>query len=875
MIVRILIVFFFYWMFSYFICLCALTGIRDSLRDLVYRVHPLPESITDHVYDFGALPFVIEHQYALGMTRRQLGVWADPNIEVADPRFFARFDANTALSQFSRVFAELMCTAQEFIRTLHGNERSVVSLRDVARCLKVFAWFGQYYRNCDGDRCRWTLREFHTVVDSVPARVAIRQALISALHFCYAARLPRLERLNLWQQIATKWQSPAIIVRCSWLGLEDHMSLNRVVRAQQVQFAENLNRGEGIALNEALLENLFTIFVATQNRIPLFVIGKPGSSKSLAMELLRSNLIGRASHNPTLQRLPAMDIVSYQCSPLSTSDGILAAFQSAETRRSTAPDSCVVVLLDEVGLAEQSPHLPLKVLHKILDEEKGGSVVGISNYSLDPAKMNRAVHLFRPSPTPDDLAETAQGMVHSPLLSGYLRFVSAAYARVYDKQEKRDFWGLRDFYATIKFLDHAQTKDRLPFDGQMYMHAILRNFGGRSQREIEAVLVLFDFLSAVGVRLDSVPRVPVLDLIRANLSSRHSRNLMLLTQNNAALGALFDSRLVTHAKTVVIFGSDFPADKTDLHVCQDLQQIKACMANGSTVVLVCCEALYESLYDVLNQHYIVHSGQRWVRLAFGAHSTLYPVHDDFRIVCVVDKMNAYHRLDPPFLNRFEKQCLERRDVVSVHSLHLQHQIQALAHSLAVGIVRERADGVSHVPEGSPMASSDTIASVSELQELFCGYHRDSLHALAQATLEMHPQADRFNKAVQKLLWVATPEAVFRSLHFGRGKAVQEDFLVDVKQIYFRDQIHTDLVSFCTEFRSRSRLDFNTLGVCIMTYAPYCLRLQELLAPLQANVVLVILLFSKKDFFFLKRFNLLLMYVFRFAIHCTSLHQYAI
>jgi E3 ubiquitin-protein ligase RNF213 len=30
-------------------------GIRDALQDLVYRVHPLPESMLDFVYDYGAL----------------------------------------------------------------------------------------------------------------------------------------------------------------------------------------------------------------------------------------------------------------------------------------------------------------------------------------------------------------------------------------------------------------------------------------------------------------------------------------------------------------------------------------------------------------------------------------------------------------------------------------------------------------------------------------------------------------------------------------------------------------------------------------------------------------------------------------------------
>jgi hypothetical protein len=31
------------------------TGIKDPLKDLVYRVHPLPEAMVDHVFDFGAL----------------------------------------------------------------------------------------------------------------------------------------------------------------------------------------------------------------------------------------------------------------------------------------------------------------------------------------------------------------------------------------------------------------------------------------------------------------------------------------------------------------------------------------------------------------------------------------------------------------------------------------------------------------------------------------------------------------------------------------------------------------------------------------------------------------------------------------------------
>ena len=44
--------------------------------------------------------------------------------------------------------------------------------------------------------------------------------------------------------------------------------------------------GKGIAKNKALLENLFTLFVSVYSKIPLFIVEKPGCSKSLSVQLL-------------------------------------------------------------------------------------------------------------------------------------------------------------------------------------------------------------------------------------------------------------------------------------------------------------------------------------------------------------------------------------------------------------------------------------------------------------------------------------------------------------------------------------------------------------------------------------------------------------
>ena len=197
--------------------------------------------------------------------------------------------------------------------------------------------------------------------------------------------------------------------QCRWLNL-DAESFYQIIQEVQMQFTTHMNVDEGIALNEDLCENLFMILISVLNQIPIFLIAKPGSSKSLAMGLVQSNLNGEASDNEFLRSFPGVEIFSYQCSPLSTSNGIEQAFESARRYNRDSPNTIVVVLLDEVKLAEQSPHLPLKVLHKVMEQSgPGESVVGITNWTLDPAKMNRAVHLYRPAPTVDDLSMTAEG----------------------------------------------------------------------------------------------------------------------------------------------------------------------------------------------------------------------------------------------------------------------------------------------------------------------------------------------------------------------------------------------------------------------------------------------------------------------------------
>ena len=66
---------------------------------------------------------------------------------------------------------------------------------------------------------------------------------------------------------------------------------------------------------------------------------------------------------------------SYQCSQLSTPQSVIEVFNTAKRfqRDEDTTKYVSVVVLDEVGLAEDSPNLPLKALHPLLEDGTEGA----------------------------------------------------------------------------------------------------------------------------------------------------------------------------------------------------------------------------------------------------------------------------------------------------------------------------------------------------------------------------------------------------------------------------------------------------------------------------------------------------------------------
>jgi hypothetical protein len=678
----------------------------DPLSRLVYRVHPLPETMLTSVWDFGALSGEAEGRYLSSMM-------ATP------PAFLAPVHAQLAIACVAASHAFL---------AVHEAECCTVSLRDPQRFRRLAAWF----------REKLTLREMVRRAEAAHRRAAQRnsffsgswlggitsnllrfgadalgatsamfsfgggggqtrevelsdaeielRAIVLACAHCYRARLSttamRAEYLTELARVVrafsrgehyTWWQRQH---RDTWASYDvTPGNLREVILSEQMDYLSRMKLPSGTAPNEALRENVFTLLVCILNRVPVFLVGKPGCSKSLAMQLIDANLRGADSRDDFFRALPQVYLLSFQGSFDSTSEGVRAVFDKATRYAATNPADEVipVVLLDEVGLAEVSPHNPLKVLHALLETRDGAAlpyaVVGISNWALDAAKINRAVLLSRPDPTLDDLYDTAVEIARgldaaphgNPRGLGRLRIVAQAYAAFQQARagapETRNFHGLRDFYALCKCMARMEA----PTDAAV-IQVIHRCFGGSpgSAAQFERTVRGFHGL---GPALEDAPSPRVTELVRANLTDPFARHLLLVTRGDAALGVLRACFPATLRPPVVLIGSSFEDDLRPSYTYEVLSKIILYMETGQPICLYRHERVYGSLYDMLNQSYALVGDKRLCRMALGASANpTCNVHPDFRCVVVVDE-DRVRTTDPPFLNRFEKHVVNCVDAL--------------------------------------------------------------------------------------------------------------------------------------------------------------------------------------------------------------------
>ena len=460
------------------------SGFRDPMAHLVYRVHPTPLTLQELIFDFGFL------------TGKQEATYIALMVDKAVEQGAASTDSMQGINeQTLTAFKDILGALQDFVRKWEGDPSSV-SLRDVKRCLDLLVFFMSLVDRRRAQRASGSTlmtndkKESSSDHSAVENNQSFARCASLALCFTYYFRLgSAVSRQSFFAEVRVNISRRSGAFRL----VEKPGALENLLEATKQQFCQRFLVEEGIALNRALSENLFVMVVCMLNKIPVFCVGPPGGSKTLSLQVALSNLAGRQSPKGFWRRFPGIALFPYQCSPLSSADAIQRQFDVSCRFQKHATDQIACLLLDEVGLA---PPFALKVLHRILVNPPV-AVVGLSNWTLDRAKMNRALLIARPEPTAADLRLTSarifgDGGPGGSAVPRWLAGVTDAYHNLIQQERKdgREFYGMRDLFGLMKMLRKAS--ERGPLTPRTLITAVCRNFGGRREKRDEIVTLFLD-----------------------------------------------------------------------------------------------------------------------------------------------------------------------------------------------------------------------------------------------------------------------------------------------------------------------------------------------------------------------------------------------
>ncbi|XP_077981787.1 E3 ubiquitin-protein ligase rnf213-alpha-like [Glandiceps talaboti] len=774
------------------------------LRHLVYRVHQLPPSLLACVWDFGQLSLKLEESYIRSMVKHGL---KNPSVKLTE--------ADNAL------IIKVLVASHDYMRR-QEEECRFVTLRDIERVINVFTWlYVNYdlYGNAMDEQfqCKkrtsvegsgaGLLHRFEGYISShiTNDTLKVKRCIILTAGICYHSSLKN--RLGYRKYIARCFTSPYTLNGEGEKAIEEEIS-----RCQDV-FLDGIKLNPNIARNEALKENVFMIIVCLELRIPIFLVGKPGSSKSLAKTIVDNDMKGLASSSKLLKNLKSVQMWSCQCSQHSTAETIIETFNLCANfqRKQQLDKKLGVVVLDEVGLAEDTPSLPLKTLHPLLENGciedtdtpaawKKVGFIGMSNWALDPAKMNRGIFVVRDVPSISEIENTAREIASADDMKQLIKPLSVAYLDLFRQcSEEREYYGLRDFYGLIKLLSAVcKTQGRKP-TWQELKHCVFRNFDGHQ------TLNAIDYFHVHCKVLCTAPKedgkqeqeeiyhCSSLNLVRANLnsvgSSGETRYLMLMTNHSAAHDVIWHLKdyvgkpLLNAEKTLVIFGSQYQRDQGYTQVCRNIKRIKLCMETGQTVVLINADNLYESLYDTMNQYYFEYGDLRYVNLGLGTNRFNSRVSKDFRLIIIAERDIVMKNYPIPLINRLEKHFLTFDDLLTTSEHNMVDEMKEWVKSfvafdqtkLGLG---SRMDYKCNPENAFIGLGDDTIAMI--VHQLSIQKDRPSEQDIRNAT-----------RAV--LLQYCTPDAVARLSLTPLGDIAQT-----IREEYFDKQRHSSLTCFLDE-----------------------------------------------------------------------------
>jgi len=483
-------------------------------QKLVYQVHQIPESLYSLVWDWGSSSTTETPLEEIRPTIERKLLLSDMT-KVSDEHLMASSMVDWLIRKLDRVqelgadfkasgdsvgegtwrkfrtiLVELLIVSQSHIRdVVYLKEISAVSLRDIRKaCGLIWLVFNEFM-------CRRALLQTDLLKQPFPYFKFLTIAVQTALVNTYCLRLDTIRRHNYLVRIHVAWANvrarfsdihPALLPApqanpASYQTSEIYQAFDELA----TYIAQDLLIDEGIAVNQALKENNFGVLCAVLTKSTLFIVGRPGSTKSRTLELL-CNASEYCGPNTFLGQFGVIQKHVVQCSPYTTAHHIhqnarkaVLAHQAAQQVQGTR-ERINVIVLEEVGATIGSAHNPLMSLHSMIDhgiylppkkrdpnqnlvesieedmETEGKHIrlpiLGISNYRLDASKMGRGLVIYRGNPPIGDLQKTAEAIlkVKDTLADrDWIPNFSQAFSEnILLNKKAAWYYGMRDFYST-------------------------------------------------------------------------------------------------------------------------------------------------------------------------------------------------------------------------------------------------------------------------------------------------------------------------------------------------------------------------------------------------------------------------------------------
>ena len=429
---------------------CGLSFSEDNDDELVYLVNPLPQSLLYYVFSFGRIDDDDEKKYIYSIIERlfpkeekkkctdsysNMTMEQKENLKKEIKALDIEIKTIKRELKFHDITTEAISKCHKYLRK--NFDDSVVSLREIVRFPKLVDFFKIYFREKNEYEGRNNNEKNNKI-----------RSIICSIYLCYYIRLiDEFKRNNFEQDLRSTLLQLVTYEEIIPGNLKEQIQIEELkteiegrpkekieknfsdfLKIEQDYLIKQIKPDKGIGKNSLLKENTFLLFVSVLTNIPLIIIGKPGTGKSLSVQLINKSLKGEYSIKKFFKIYPKI-IQTYFQGSLSTNTADvenlfrklgdkLIFYKKLKEKNPIIKLPISMACFDELGLAERSKNNPLKILHPELDyagKKENESFVGISNYTLDAAKLNRALVLSVPDldDKKDELIITARKIVKS------------------------------------------------------------------------------------------------------------------------------------------------------------------------------------------------------------------------------------------------------------------------------------------------------------------------------------------------------------------------------------------------------------------------------------------------------------------------------